>query len=183
MVLAIGRPIGDRCPPRRHARARRPDRRLRRPVHVPQLDDRRRRARSASSSGSASPPHRALIARPGVAAGVDEQPPGRGRRLHDGRAAHGRAAPRAPADPRPSRSGRSPPARPSSAADSSSSPAMSNDRVVTATSTSLRRSARAAPLIEVRKLTSARCGICTPFGLPGRARGVDDVGQLVGVAR
>ena len=47
----------------------------------------------------------------------------------------------------------------------SSSPAMSNDSVVTAT----RRSSAVSPgrwAIVVRKLTSARCGIWTPFGRP-----------------
>ncbi len=47
----------------------------------------------------------------------------------------------------------------------SSSPAMSNERVVTAT----RRSSAVSPgrcAIVVRKLTTARCGICTPFGCP-----------------
>ena len=45
------------------------------------------------------------------------------------------------------------------------SPAMSNERLVTAKSTSEDESPGSAA-IEVRKFVSARCVIATPFGLP-----------------
>ena len=55
---------------------------------------------------------------------------------------------------------------------------MSKESVVTASSTSARRSPGRC-CIEQRKLTSARCGHLDALRLPGRARGVDDVGEIV----
>ena len=63
---------------------RRPDRRLGRPVHVPELEVAVEQL-VGEGGGSASPPQSTL--RPGYAAParVDEHPPRRRRRLHDGR--------------------------------------------------------------------------------------------------
>ena len=66
-----------------------------------------------------------------------------------------------------------------------SSPLMSNASVVFANSTCLRCREPRAPcgIPGSRKLVSARCGTSTPLGPPGRARGVDHVGEIVRTSR
>ena len=66
--------------------AGRPDRRLGRAVQVPQLAGARPSAAAARSGGSASPPVNALSPGAALPARVEQQPPGRRRRLHHGHA-------------------------------------------------------------------------------------------------
>ena len=91
---------------------------------------------SASATGSASPPHSAFNAGRPAPARVEQHPPGRRRRLHDRRAAALEQRRRAPADLPVSCAARSRRRAPTISGRYSSSPAMSNDSVVTATSTS-----------------------------------------------
>ena len=121
---------------------------------------------SASSAGSASPPHSALNAGAAAPAGLEQHAPGRRRRLHHGRAALLEQRAQRVAVACACRGSRARSRAPTTSGSSSSSTAMSNDSVVTARrrSSAVRPGALAHRVEEVHDARDA--GRATPLGLP-----------------
>ncbi len=137
---------------------------------------------SARSRGSASPPHSTSERRGPSPPRLEQQPPRRRRRLHH-RRARSRPAARA-ADRRPSATSRlaTTHARPPRSGRNSSSTAMSNDSVVTASSASPRGPGPAFGAIDAEEVHQRPVRDRHPLRLARRARRVDHVRQVLRVA-
>ncbi len=144
-----------------------------------QTDEERASSASARSRGSASPPQRTLRLRRPVPTGLDEQPPGRRRRLHHRRPGCRQQGQQLVAVARRPRASPMTTRPPTQSGRNSSSTAMSNARVVTASSVSWAASP-GSRAIEQSRLTTARCVISHALGLSRRSRREDQVSQVRG---
>ena len=151
-------------------------------VDVPQRVRRAPAAARRARGGSASPPHERAEARAAAASPAStQQPPGGRRRLHDGGPLAARAG-------RAARRRRRPSSRPTSTTGAahassgrkSSRPAMSKESVVTATSSVAGRQARSSRAMRAQEVDERAVRDQHALGPAGRARGVDDVGEVVG---